>query len=85
MDRTHLEARIAKTKVLITAHEDAIEAILAGGAMQAYTLDTGQSRQSVTRADLSNLEKTLDSLYNRLDVFCARLNLSGVVVARPGF
>jgi hypothetical protein len=67
-----LDARIARTKELIVAIEDAIEAV--GGGMQSYTLDTGQTRQSVTKADLSSLEIRLNALENRLSVLQARRN-----------
>ena len=52
-------------KARITAIEAAIDAVLLG---QSYTLDTGQGRQTVTRADLPGLEKMLqrwESLYEK--------------------
>jgi hypothetical protein len=67
-----LDARIARTKELIVAIEDAIEKV--GGGMQSYTLDTGQTRQTVTKADLSSLEIRLNSLENRLATLQARRN-----------
>lgn len=83
MDNTYLTDRIAKTKVLIEAYEDATTA-LAGG-VQSYTLDTGQSRQTVTKLDLEALNKMLDTLYNRLCIMQTRLNGSGTVIVRPAF
>ena len=83
MDNTYLTDRIAKTKVLIEAYEDASTALASG--VQSYTLDTGQSRQTVTKLDLKDLNSMLDSLYNRLCVMEARLNGSGTTIARPGF
>lgn len=74
MDLVYLEARIARTKELIVIYEDAIDALGVAGAIQSYTIDTGQSRQTVTRADIPTLDKMLDALYNRLTTFEARLN-----------
>jgi hypothetical protein len=74
MDREFLAARIAVTKGLIVAYEDAVLALSAANGVQSYTLDTGQSKQVVTRADISSLNAMLDSLYNRLATFEARLN-----------
>ena len=59
------DARIAKTIALIEVYEDALLAI-AGGA-QTYSLDTGQTRTSVTKANLTSMRTTLDALENRLN------------------
>jgi hypothetical protein len=84
MDAAFLQARIDATKAQIIAYEDAATALASGG-VQSYTLDTGQSRQTVTRLDLDNLQKTIDSLYNRLATLEARLNGSGTITARPAW
>jgi hypothetical protein len=69
-DTAWLDARIAATKTAIEAVEDAITA-LAGGAF-SYTLDTGQTRQTVTKANVASLRTMLDSLDNRLATLQAR-------------
>lgn len=81
-DSTWLEARIAKTKLMIEAYEDAILALSTGA--QSYSLDTGQTRQTVTQANLGSMRSTLDALENRLTTLEARLNGAAVIV-RPGF
>lgn len=80
MDLEFLQTRIAKTKTVIEAYEDAILALGQGGA-QSYTLDTGQTRQTVTKLDLAALNRTLDSLYNRLGIFQARLSGGNTIIA----
>lgn len=82
MDREFLTARIVVTKGLITAYEDAVLALSAANGVQSYTLDTGQSKQTVTRSDIASLNAMLDSLYNRLATFEARLNGAALTV-RP--
>lgn len=82
MDSAFIQARITATKAQIVAYETAAEALATGG-VQSYTLDTGQSRQTVTRLDLDALQKTIDSLYNRCATLEARLNGSGTVTTRP--
>lgn len=84
MDRDFIVSRITATKAIITAYEDAITALGTNGGVQSYTLDTGQSRQTVTRADLSSLNNMLDSLYNRLATLEARL-YGSAITARPAF
>lgn len=84
MDSTFLNDRITATKNQIAALEDAALS-LSSGAITSYTLDTGQSRQVVTKSNISLINKTIDSLYNRLATLEARLNGSGTVVGRPAW
>lgn len=84
MDRAFLEDRITATKAQIVAFEDAVLA-LASGTVQSYTLDTGQSRQTVTKLDLESLQKSIDSLYNRCVILETRLNGGGSVTVGPGW
>lgn len=84
MDTTFLQERITATKALIVIYEGAITAIVTNGA-QSYTLDTGQSRQTVTKVDIAQLNASLDGLYNRLCTFQARLDGSGSGIVRPGW
>lgn len=83
MDREWLEARIATTKVLIVAYEDAILALSTDGVFQ-YSLDTGQTRQMVTKQQLGSLRLQLEALENRLATYQARL-CGGSVYVKPGF
>jgi hypothetical protein len=80
MDRSFIQDRIDATKSQIIAYEDASLALASG--VQSYTLDTGQSRQTVTKLDLADLDKTLASLYNRCATLSARLN-GGTVMVKP--
>lgn len=82
MDSTYLTERIEKTKLQIEALEDAVIAI-STDAIESYTLDTGQSRQSVTKSNIDVLNKVLDSLYNRLTIFQNRLNSTGSIIGVP--
>ena len=79
MDTTFLSERITATRAQIVAYEDAITAIVSAG-VTSYTLDTGQSRQTVTRLDLPALQNALDSLYSRLDALEARISGGAVIV-----
>ena len=83
MNDTFLRARITATETAIVAYEAALLA-LANGA-QDYMLDTGQTRQRVTKLDLKNLNAVLDSLMNRLVVLEARLNGNGTSIGRPAW
>lgn len=80
--REWLEERVTATKALIIAYEEALLA-LSGGA-QSYSLDTGQTRQTVTKSDMASLRIALNELENRLSVLDARLCGAGRNVV-PGF
>jgi cytolysin (calcineurin-like family phosphatase) len=82
MDADFIRERIAATKVAIVAYEDAIMALCSSDGVQSYSLNTGQTQQSVTRFDIANLGRALDGLYNRLATLEARLN-GATIVARP--
>ena len=81
-DAEWIAKRITKVEALIEAYEDALTAI-AGGA-QSYSLDTGQTRQTVTKANLTEIRNALSSLENRRATLKARLCGGGVYV-RPEF
>jgi len=82
MDNTFLQARIDATKIAIVAIEDAVLALAPNGGINEYTLDTGQTRTRVTRQNITELNRMLDSMYNRLVTLEARLNGSGSVIMR---
>lgn len=71
MDSSFIQARIDATKLLIVAYEDALAA-LAGGVM-SYTLDTGQTKQTVTKYNITEMNNIVASLYNRCATLEARL------------
>ena len=83
MDSTFIQARITATKAQIVAYEDAILALASAG-IQSYKLDTGQTVQTVTKLDLTALNKTVDSLYNRCATLEARLN-GGTIIGVPAW
>lgn len=81
-DDEWLDERIAKTKELIVKYEDAIDALSSGA--QTYSLDTGQTSQSVTKAQLGSLRNMLQELENRLEWLNAKRHGRTVNVT-PGF
>jgi len=74
--------RISKTRCLIEKYEDAISALSSG--VLTYMLDTGQSRQTVTKQDVDKLMAALSSLENRLATLEARV-CGGSVNVIPGW
>lgn len=76
--------RIVSIKARIVAFEDAVTTLAVSG-ISSYTIDTGQSRQTVTRLDLPNLQSALNGLYNQLVVLEARCSGNGTIIARPSW
>ncbi len=81
-DYAYLSARIAATEAAIEQYENAELALTTGG-VQSYTIDTGQSRQTVTRANLKEIREGVDGLYNRRATLIARRDGCGVSTVRP--
>jgi hypothetical protein len=84
INSTWLETRITAVQAQIDAYESAILA-LGTGNIQWYDLDTGQTRQRVTKLDLGDLNNVLGSLYNRFSMLCVRKNGTGVTISKPGW
>jgi len=81
MDNSWLDSRITATKTAIESYE-AAHAALASGTVDTFTIDTGQTRQVVTKKNMSGLEAAINAAYNRLAVLEARRYGSGIQ-ARP--
>ena len=81
---TYLSGKVTELQTIIDAYDAAILS-LAMGNIQSYTLDTGQSRQTVTKLDLADMRNTRTSLYNEYVTLCARLNGTGTIIGRPGW
>jgi hypothetical protein len=79
-----LRAQVEAIKAQIVAYNGAILAFAAGG-IQSYTLESGQTRQQVTRADLSRIQGAIDSLMNQLTTLEARLCGSGATHYVPSW
>lgn len=84
MSRTFFVQQIAKVQVQITAYEDVLTFFAVNNTVQSYTLNTEQSVQTVTRAQLSSIRVLLDNLYNRLATLEARV-YGSAITARPGW
>lgn len=83
IDDAFLDQEIATLKTMITAIGTAITVLVSG--QQSYTLDTGQTRQTVTKADLGSLRLQRNALMNELAVLDVRRNGTGVSTAVPGW
>jgi len=81
---TFLSDRIAAVEAQIIAFEAAMLA-LGNDNIQAYTLDTGQSIQKVTRLDIEWMTNVINSLYNQHTVMTARMNRSGAIIGHPSW
>jgi len=83
-DRQWMRARLEKTEALIVQVEDAILQ-LSTGAIQSYSLDTGQSRSSYTKQSIGQLKNLLSALENRRAAYRSRLGCGGSKQLAPGW
>lgn len=87
-DREWLEARLAATEELIIAYEEAILRVAGSdgtnGAI-SYSLDTTQTRVTVTRASLGESRLMLQSLENKRAVLRVKLGYAGGGNLAPNF
>ncbi len=67
-----IQAQIDATQTAILAILAAITAISSGA--QTFSLDTGQTRQVVTKADIASLRLSLNSMRNDLRMLGYQLN-----------
>lgn len=74
--------RLASIEAQIVAYEEAITA-LATGSVLSYTLDTGQTRQTVTKFNITEMNRNYERLLSLHATICARVYGTGVVNARP--
>ena len=75
-------ARLAATEALIVTYENALTALASGA--QSYSLNTGQTQQTVTKANIASLRDTLNMQENRRATIRARLYGGGTHVT-PNF
>lgn len=76
--------RLQKLKLIIEAYDDAILALSTNISILEYNLDTGQSKQRVTRQDIDKMMDIRGVLFQQYDALCARLGYGGSVQVLPG-
>lgn len=79
------EERLAAAKAQLIQVDAAIAVVLGGG--MSYSLDSGQTRQSVTRSSLSELRAMQAYLEQKVKQLDGAVNGGGgsTVYVRPGF
>ena len=85
MDAALTRQIIDRIKTEILAWYDASLALSSNSGVLSYTIDTGQTKQTVTRNDLSMIEAKISSLENKCAVYETRLTGRGTTNARPGW
>lgn len=84
MQNSDLQKILDDTKGIIDAYSAAI-LFLATNPTLSYSLDTGQSIQKVTRANLAELRSARSALLNECAMLEARLNGGSISITGPAF
>ena len=79
---TFLCGQLPALEALILEYQNAA-LDLATNRIQSFSFDTGQTKEVVTKANITELENVIDQLYNRYVVLCNRCAGGNVVIARP--
>lgn len=79
-----LRERLAAKKARLLELETVLSKI-AASEFQTHSLDTGQSRQSMTTHSVSQIRTTIADLESDIVILEARLNGCGVSQGRPGW
>lgn len=82
-DEQWIRDRIAAKKALVVVYETAMTALSSGA--QSYQLNTGQTQQLVTRANLGSMRLVVSSLETDIATLRARLGCGAQFVVRPGW
>lgn len=81
MASTYLQDRVTAIKARILLYEDALLAFASTG-IQSYNINTGQTVQTVTRANIGELERIVRGLLNDIVTIEARCTGSGSYTGR---
>lgn len=81
-DDTFWSDQLAAAKAAVAAYNAAILALATGA--QSYTLDTGQTKQTVMKADIGSLRVTRDALLNEVATLELRICGNGSTHVIPG-
>ena len=81
-DSEFLEEQLAEVEDQIREYRQAIRSVMNG---QSYTLDTGQTKGTVTRANLSELRNYVASLMNERTMLRQQLGCGGSTHITPAF
>jgi hypothetical protein len=69
----------------VTAWNGALIALSAANGVKSYTVDTGQSVQTVTRNEINKINDVIQSLLNQIAVIETRLTGCGSTYVNPGW
>ena len=82
MDSDFINEQIQINLVLLKGYQDAL-LFLSKNPNRSYSFDTGQSKETVTQKDITQVHRLIRSLTE--DVMYWQDMLNGAVIGRPGF
>ena len=82
---SYVESKLPALKTLADEYLRVISGLMGRNGVTRYELDTGQGRQSVTAADVPELQTTYNTLLQQIDLLEDRVNGQSVFIGRPGY
>lgn len=81
-DREFWQGRLDQKKALLLLYDAAIDALVVQ-EMESYTLDTGQTRTTVTKLNVPKMQEMVENLENQIAVLQTRITGCGTTTVRP--
>ena len=86
MSKIYWLERIEKVKLQIEALDQALLAFATDGAKQSVSVDTGQTRISYSRSEITSIQRTIERLLIQLQSLEKKCDLGpGGLYSRPGY
>ena len=84
MDADFIQTQIDTIKAQITSYNEVLTAI-ALNPNKSYSLNTGQTTESVTKQDVAKIHELIRGLVSDLQYWYDLLNNTGSIIAGPGY
>lgn len=84
MDATFCQTQITTIETQITSAQAVLSKLLAN-PNRSYTLNTGQTTESVTKYDIERIQAMIETMVGQLQFWEDCLNGTSGCIGRPGF
>lgn len=82
---TILQTQLVTLQTQYLAWQAAFDALSAANGVKSYTIDSGQTVQTVTRNEINKINDVIQSLLNQIAVIETRLTGCGSTYVQPGW
>ena len=84
MNEAFIKEQISSSFVLIQKYQEVL-LFLANNPNKSYSFDTGQSKETVTQKDVTQIHRLIRSLIEDVEYWQDMLDGGSTIILRPGF